>query len=122
MIERNRRVGELIAREVSLTLQSKVNDNRLKNVTIIGAESTRDLKFCKIFFSVIGQEKEIKKAISGFKSSKNFIKKEVFSKILLRVVPEIAFEYYDGLQRASKINNIINEYGAANNVSHRSKD
>jgi len=122
LIERNRRVGELIAREVSLTLQFKVNDNRLKNVTIIGAESTRDLKFCKIFFSVIGPEKEIKKAISGFKSSKNFIKKEVFSKILLRAVPEIAFEYYDGLQRSSKINRIINEYGALNNVSHRLKD
>lgn len=114
MIERNKRVGGLIAREVSLALEFKVNDNRLKNVTIIGAEVSKDLKFCKIFFSVIGPEKEIKKALSGFKSSKNFIKKEVFSKVLLRVVPEITFEYYSGLQKAFEINRIINEYNLAN--------
>lgn len=112
MIERNKRVGELIAREVSTVLEFKINDNRLKNVTIIGAEASKDLKFCKIFFSVIGTEKEIKKALGGFKSSKNFIKKEVFSKVLLRVVPEIAFEYYGGLQRASEISKIINEYNS----------
>ncbi len=114
MIERNKRVGELIAREVSLALEFKVNDNRLKNVTIIGAEASKDLKFCKIFFSVMGSEKEINKALSGFKSSKNFIKKEVFSKVLLRVVPEITFEYYGGLQKAFEINRIINEHNLTN--------
>ena len=110
MIERNKRVTELIAREVSLCLEFEVNDTRLKNVTIIRAEISKDLKFCKIFFSVMGSEKEIKKALSGFESSKNFIKKVVFSKVLLRVVPEIRFEYYDGLKQAYEINNIINNY------------
>lgn len=110
MIERNKRVGELIAREVSIALEFKVNDNRLKNVTIISAEASKDLKFCKIFFSVIGGEKEIKLARNGFKSSKNFLKKEVFSKVLLRVVPDLAFEYYDGLRQADEISRIINEY------------
>ncbi len=110
MIERSKRVAELIAREVSLCLEFEVNDKRLKNVTIINAEISKDLKFCKIFFSVMGSEKEIKKALSGFESSKNFIKKIVFSKVLLRVVPEIRFEYYNGLQQAFEINNIINNY------------
>jgi ribosome-binding factor A len=91
-------------------LEFEVNDARLKNVTIINAEISKDLKFCKIFFSVIGSDKEIKKALSGFESSKNFIKKVVFSKVLLRVVPEIRFEYYYGLKQAFEINNIINNY------------
>lgn len=110
MIERNKRVAELIAREVSLCLEFEVNDIRLKNVTVISAEISKDLKFCKIFFSVIGSEKEIKKALNGFESSKNFIKKIVFSKVLLRVVPEIKFEYYDGLKKAYNINMIIHDY------------
>lgn len=97
-----------------MTIQFKVNDERLKNVTIIGAEASKDLKFCKIFFSVFGTEKEVKLAMSGFKSSKNFIKKEVFSKVLLRVVPDLAFEYYGGLRKSSDINRIINEYNAGN--------
>ncbi|MHB1697194.1 MAG: 30S ribosome-binding factor RbfA [bacterium] len=112
MIERNKRVAELIAREVSLCLEFEVNDNRLKNVTVISAEISKDLKFCKIFFSVIGSEKEIKKALSGFESSKNFIKRTVFSKVLLRVVPDIRFEYYDGLRKAFDINMIIHNYNA----------
>lgn len=112
MIKRNERVSNLIAREVSLCLEFKVNDNRLKNVTVLNAEVSKDLKFCKIFFSVIGPEKEIKKALSGFESSKNFIKREVFSKVLLRVVPDIRFEYYGGLHEAYKINMIINEYNS----------
>ena len=112
MIERNKRVAELIAREISLCLEFEVNDNRLKNVTIINAEISKDLKFCKIFFSVLGSEKEIKKALSGFESSKNFIKKNVFSKVLLRVVPEIRFEYYGGLQKVSDINEIINRHNS----------
>ena len=122
LIERNKRVGELIAREVSLALEFKVNDNRLKNVTIIGAEASKDLKFCKIFFSVIGTEKEVNKALSGFQSFKNFIKKEVFSKVLLRVVPEITFEYYGGLQKAFEVNRIINEHNLANEKPMRPKN
>ncbi|MDA8157775.1 MAG: 30S ribosome-binding factor RbfA [Deltaproteobacteria bacterium] len=113
MIERNKRVAELIAREVSLCLEFEVNDARLKNVTIISAEISKDLKFCKVFFSVLGSEKEVKKALSGFESSKNFIKKIVFSKVLLRVVPEIRFEYYGGLQKAFDINTIINSYNSS---------
>ncbi len=113
MIERNKRVAELIAREVSLCLAFEVNDNRLRNVTVINAEISKDLKFCKIFFSVMGSEKEVKKALSGFESSKNFIKKIVFSKVLLRVVPEIRFEYCDGLQKSFDINTIINNYNSA---------
>jgi ribosome-binding factor A len=115
LIERNKRVAELIAREVSLCLEFEVNDNRLKNVTVINAEISKDLKSCKIFFSVLGSEKEVKKALSGFQSSKNFIKKVVFSKVLLRVVPEIKFEYYGGLKKAFEINTIINEYNSAKN-------
>lgn len=95
-----------------MCLEFKVNDNRLKNVTVINAEVSKDLKFCKIFFSVIGPEKEIKKALSGFESSKNFIKREVFSKVLLRVVPDIRFEYYGGLHEAYKISMIINKYNS----------
>ncbi len=112
MIERNKRVAELIAREVSLCLEFEVNDTRLRNVTIINAEISKDLKFCKIFFSVLGPEKEVKKALSGFESSKNFIKKIVFSKVLLRVVPEIKFEYYGGLQKSFDISAIINGYNS----------
>lgn len=112
MIERDKRVAELIAREISLCLAFEVNDNRLKNVTIINAEISKDLKFCKVFFSVIGGEKEIKKAFAGFSSSKNFIKRTVFSKVLLRVVPEIRFEYYEGLKKASEIGEIINRHNA----------
>jgi ribosome-binding factor A len=113
LIERNKRVAELIAREVSLCLEFEVNDARLKNVTIISAEISKDLKFCKVFFSVLGSEKEIKKALSGFESSKNFIKKIVFSKVLLRSVPEIRFEYYGGLQRSFDISAIINNYNSS---------
>lgn len=126
MIERNKRVAELIAREVSLVLEFKINDDRLKNVTILRAEISKDLRYCKIFFSVIAIkngniyapqdntysayiEKEVKKAMNGFKSSKHFIKKEVFSKVLLRLIPDLSFEYDPGIEQSSKILKIIND-------------
>ncbi|MHB1680081.1 MAG: 30S ribosome-binding factor RbfA [bacterium] len=126
MIERNKRVAELIAREVSLVLKFKINDDRLKNVTVIRAEISKDLRYCKIFFSVIAMkngniydskdtnysdyiEKEVKKVMSGFKSSKNFIKKEVFSKVLLRLIPDLSFEYDPGIEQSSRILKIIND-------------
>ncbi|RZD15618.1 MAG: 30S ribosome-binding factor RbfA [Candidatus Acididesulfobacter guangdongensis] len=126
MIERNKRVAELIAREVSLVLEFKINDDRLKNVTILRAEISKDLRYCKIFFSVIAIkngniydmqdstysdyiEKEVKKVMSGFKSSKHFIKKEVFSKVLLRLIPDLSFEYDPGIEQSSRILKIIND-------------
>ena len=127
MIERNKRVAELIAREVSLVLEFKINDDRLKNVTILRAEISKDLRYCKIFFSVIAIkngniyntqdntysdyiEKEVKKAMNGFKSSKHFIKKEVFSKVLLRLIPDLSFEYDQGIEQSSRILKIINAH------------
>ncbi len=112
MIERNKRVGELISREISMLLESKVNDNRLKNVTVLRTEVSKDLKFCRVFFSVMGSGKDIAKALSGFKSSKNFIKKKVFSKVMLKAVPELDFEYDSSIEKASRIMKIINEYNA----------
>jgi ribosome-binding factor A len=76
-------------------------------VTITHCDVTGDLKFAKIYFSVLnGDINEVKK---GLISAKGYIRREIAARLNLRNTPELTFVSDDSMEKSAKISEILNE-------------
>lgn len=109
-MDRTDRVSEEMKKEVSAIIQNELKDPRLpKMISVTTAEVTRDLRYAKIFISVLGDENDKKNAIQGLKSAAGFIRREIGQRLKLRYTPEILFELDNSIERGVYLNKLINE-------------
>ena len=88
---RQRRVAEMIHREISLLLMLDTRDPRLNGVTITDVDVTPDLMLARIFFASLGGAEEEQSALAGFESAKGFLRTQLASRIQLRFMPDLLF-------------------------------
>ena len=89
--KRSQRVSDSIKKEVASIFLFKVNDPRLRNITITNVVLSDDLSNAKIFYSSINlkdEEVSIKKALD---KSKGFIRMMLGKSISLKKIPTISF-------------------------------
>lgn len=101
--QRSGRVQEAIRQEVSNIIHGQIRDPRLGFLTITGVELTKDLRYARIYFSVLGEDKEKKLALRGLNSAKGYIKGILGDRIKLRYMPDIEFKIDETLERIRHI-------------------
>jgi ribosome-binding factor A len=104
---RPERVQEALRQEISRIVQNEIKDPRLGFLTITGVELTRDLRFARVYFSVLGEEKAKKLALKGLVSAKGYIKGLLADRIKLKFMPEIEFKIDDSFEKTRKIFDIL---------------
>ncbi len=107
-MSRSDRVAERIKIEVSDILRREVDDPRIGFITITSVKVSNDLKTAKVYFSVLGSEEEKKGAIEGVMSARNFIKIKLCSRLKLRLMPEVYFEFDTVLEKANRLWSLMN--------------
>ena len=100
---RHEKVAAALKREISNIVQNELKDSRLGFVTIMGVDLTPDLRYAKIYFSVLGQEPEQKATKSALDSAKPFIRCLIAERIKLRFVPEITFKLDHSVEYSIRI-------------------
>ena len=105
--KRSARVGDQILREIALLLLRRVRDPRVRGVTVTGVRLSNDLKIARVYFSVMGEEEQIKRAQAGLESAKGFIKREIGRQLSLRYVPEIIFVHDASLEKGNHMDRIF---------------
>jgi len=104
------RINDEILREVSQIVRSELKDPRISTITsILKVDTSSDLKHCKIFVSVFGDEKQKADVMEGLKNAKGFIRKQLAKIINLRNTPEINFTLDDSLEYSMKMSKLIDE-------------
>ncbi|MFA4858592.1 MAG: 30S ribosome-binding factor RbfA [Candidatus Margulisiibacteriota bacterium] len=103
------RVAEFIRAEISTILKKKVNDPRIGFVSFTGVIMSPDLKYAKIFVSVLGDETEKLKTLEGLNSAKSFIRGELGRVLELRLVPELNFVRDDSLEKGDRILDLLSK-------------
>jgi ribosome-binding factor A len=86
------RVGDQLLREIADLLLSSVRDPRVKGATLTGVDLSNDLKHAKVYYSLIGGEKEFQRTQEGLDSAKGFIKRELATRMELKYMPDIIFK------------------------------
>lgn len=109
MSSRQDRVAEAIRQEASIIIHDKLKDPRLGFVTITNVEVTPDLRYAKIFFSVLGNEEAYKNTQEALDSALGFVRKLVAQRINLKFAPEIAFYEDRSTEYSVRIDEVLNE-------------
>ena len=94
------KISQEIKRELSIIIDNELKDPRIKEAmtTVTNVETTADLKYCKVYVSVLGDEKVKKDILEGLKSASGFIRKEIATRINLRITPEFSFKIDDSIE------------------------
>ena len=109
------RTNDDIQRVVSSLLR-EVKDPRVQQgmISVTRVETTGDLRYSKIWLSVMGMkdEKEFRK---GLKSASGWLRKELGSAMSLRYTPELVFEIDHSIEYGAHINQVINSLDIKHN-------
>ena len=104
------RINDEIARVTADVIRSELADPRIGSVvSVIGAETTQDLKFCKIRVSIFGEEEQKTETMEALARASGFIRKRVAETINLRQTPEITFIYDDSIEHGMRMRKLIED-------------
>src|SRR5699024_3947635 len=106
---RAERVGEQMKQEVMDIVNNKVKDPRIGFLTITDVQLTNDLSIVSIYLTGLGNDKKIEDTLKGLEKAKGIIKSEIGSRMRLRIVPEIKFEYDESIHYGNKIERMIQD-------------
>lgn len=106
------RINEEITREAANIVRQELKDPRLGAMTMVSvlkADTTNDLKYCKIYVSVLGDDRQKKEAMEGLKNATGFIRRLLAERINLRNTPEIKWILDDSVEYGFRITKLIDE-------------
>ena len=107
---KNTRVNAEVLRELSNILRSGIKDPRVAPMTsVVAVEVAPDLKTCKAYISVLGDEKMQKDTIRGLQSAEGYIRRELARAINMRNTPEIRFIVDQSIEYGVNISKKIDE-------------
>ena len=101
------RINEDIQRELSVLIP-RVKDPRVQQgmVTVTGVETTPDLRYAKVYISILGEvnERELRR---GLRSAGPWLRRELGGSLTLRYTPELIFELDKSIAHGAHINELI---------------
>jgi len=106
--KRTARISEEIKKIVSSMILKELKDPRIATMTTVtDVEVTNDLRYVKIFISVLGSNKEKKDTLEALKSASGYIRKEIGKKMKLRYIPEPIFNTDNSIENGIYISKLI---------------
>src|SRR6476661_733647 len=102
-------VADAIQQHMSYLLQRELKDPRIGFVTVTRVEVSHDLKYARIYVSVMGTPEEQRSTMDAFESGKGFIRREIGQRLDLRAVPELNFRLDTSAEYSDRINRLLNE-------------
>lgn len=103
------RINEELKKEISHIINYELkNPNVTGLISVTKAKITPDLKYAKIYVSILNS-KNLKETLAGLKKSSGFIRSEIAKRINLRITPELIFELDDSLEYGAKIESILKD-------------
>lgn len=106
---RTAKVAEAIRETVSSTVLFGLKDPRVKNVTVIRAEVTADLRNAKVYVSVRGDEKLQALTMHGLNAARGFIQSKVADRLQTKFTPILQFVFDPGVHLSVETSAIIRE-------------
>lgn len=107
---KNTRINAEVLRELSEIIRNGIKDPRIHPMTsVVSVEVTPDLKYCKAYISVLGNEDAAKATIEGLKSAEGYVRRELARRINLRNTPELKFILDQSIEYGVNMSKLIDE-------------
>lgn len=107
---KNTRVNGEVQKELSQIIQSGIKDPRIHPMTsVVSVEVAPDLKTCKAYISVLGDQQAQEDTLVGLKSAEGYIRRELAHNINLRNTPEIRFLLDQSIEYGVNMSKLIDD-------------
>ena len=107
---KNTRINMEVQRELSEIIRSGIKDPRIHPMTsVVAVEVTPDLKYCKAYISVLGDEEAAKATVEGLRSASSYVRRELARRVNLRNTPEIKFILDQSIEYGVNMSKLIVE-------------
>lgn len=115
---KNLRINEEVARELSGIIR-ELKDPRIGMMTsVMDAYVATDLKTCKVYISILGDEKTQRETMQGLESAKGYIRHELAVRMNMRNTPELTFIQDRSIERGVEMSKLIDEVMEKDEESH----
>jgi len=94
-----------------MIIAGEVEDPRVATVTVTDARLTPDLRYAKIYVTVLGSDEDIDEALAALKHAAGFIRTQLGAVLRVRRTPELHFVYDNISEAATRIERILSEEG-----------
>ena len=116
---KNTRINSEVQRELANIIRGEIKDPRIHPLTsVVTAEVAPDLKTCKAYISVLGDQEAQKKTLEGLNSAVGYIRRQLAKNLNLRNTPEIRFIMDQSIEYGVHMSRLIDE----NHVEESGRD
>ena len=107
---KNTRINQEVQKELSEIIRAGIKDPRINPMTsVVAVEVAPDLKTCKAYISVLGDEESQKDTLAGLKSAEGYIRTKLARTINLRNTPEIRFVLDQSIEYGIYMSKLIDD-------------
>ena len=107
--QRMRRVDEAIRQVLGDALAQDLKDPRIGFVTVTDVKTSPDLRYARVYVSVLGEPEAQQATLDGLTSAHGFLQGRVAEELRLKRTPELRFELDETAQRAARLERLIQE-------------
>ncbi len=120
---KNQRVNGEVMRELSRIITMEIKDPRISPMTsVTDVIVTPDLKYCKAYISVLGDDEAGADTIEGLKSATGYIRRELARSINLRNTPELTFVLDNSISYGVGMSKMISDIIAKDNENKQDQE
>ena len=102
------RINDEIMRETAAIIRSELKDPRICAITsVVKVNTTNDLKFCKVYVSVLGNAELKSEVMEGLVNAQGFVRRCLAERMNLRNTPELTFILDDSLDQRIRMEKLI---------------
>ena len=109
LTHRTERIAEQLREEVSQILATEVSDSGVGLVTVSRVKVTPDLSLARVYWTILGNDEERKKTTKALQRAASFVRRILAGRVTLRRVPEVVFQYDEGLAAHQRVEEILHE-------------
>ncbi len=119
---KNTRINGEVQRVLAETIRGEIKDPRISPWTsVVSVEVAPDLKSCKAWISVLGDEEVRKSTLEGLRSAVGFMRNKLAREINLRNTPEITFIMDQSIEYGVNMSRRIDEVIALDDENARNR-
>ena len=108
------RLNHAFQEEISMILMTEIKDEDIKFVTITGVDTTSDLSYAKVYFTVLDETKK-ETTLEAFTGAASFIRSKLAERVEIRHTPELKFIYDTSIEYGNHIEEIIDSINKEEN-------
>ncbi len=118
---KNRRINGEVQKVISEAIRCSKDPRISPFTSVMDVEVAPDLKTCKVWVTVMGNDEDRERTAAGLKSAAGYIRSTLAKELNMRYTPELRFIMDDSIEYAINMSRMIDEVTAKDNEARAAR-